>query len=321
MTTSGDDMLVLHNPGSRSGVRVANKLRELAASMSPAPALDWVPFAELRAIERAPRRLIAVGGDGTVNYAATWLRGFAGTSELGIVPAGTGNNLARGLGIPLDPEVAFRAAVMNQTTRLVDTVVVRADDDEREHLMLQSGALGFPAQVAHRYDALRKNRLLRAAFVPAGPYIYRILSGAGLASHAWRRSPRGRAQTTKITVDGNSYEEDCFALFLGNERSLGGNFIPCPQAVLDDGLVDICVVRELPVRRYPSLFRKVARGTHVELTDEVLYLQGKSVTITLPQASPLLIDGDLLASTASYTLHVLPRTIALVSAQESGSHL
>ena len=311
----GEGTVVLHNRGSRSGARVFDKLRKIAPQLDGGDRIAWVPFAELKSVKAIPKRLIAVGGDGTVNYAATWLRSLGARSELAIVPAGTGNNLARGLGVPLNPEVAFRQALESTTTRPIDAVVVRAGDDPTEHLMLQSGALGFPAQVAQRYDSLRKNALLRLLFIPAGPYIYRVLSALGLVGHAWRRrsSKTSGIDMTQIHVDGERYAEPSFALFLGNERSLGGNFIPCPRALLDDGLTDICIVRELPVSRYPSLFKRVARGTHDALEKEVFYAQGKSIAIELPEASPLLLDGDLPVSASRYQLRTLAGAVQLVT--------
>lgn len=308
--------IVLFNPGSRSGARVSERLRAVAVELGNPP-IEWVAFADLPERREVPQRLIAIGGDGTVNYAASWLRARGATCELAIVPAGTGNNLARGLGIPLSPEAAFRAALLASAVRPIDAISVQGEKHGDERLMLQSGALGFPAHVAQRYDSLRQNRLLRLAFVPTGPYIYRILSGCSLLSHAWRK-PRGqgteqsRAQPTRVTVDGVTHEEDCFALFIGNERSLGGNFIPCPRAKMDDGLIDLCLIRALPVSRYPKLFQRVARGTHVELQDEVLYLQGKEVWIDLPTSSPLLLDGDLPMTAHRYTLRALPGALTIV---------
>ncbi len=236
---------------------------------------------------------------------------------LGVIPAGTGNNLARGLGIPLDPAAACRVAFESDRTVPLDVVLYRTAEENRDRLIIQSGALGFPAEIALRYDRLRRHRLFRFCARPLGTYVYRVLALSGLIAQAWRER-RGRPPLrVRCEVDGEVIEENVLAVFIGNEKSLGGNFQPCPLANTVDGLVDICIVRADVGQSYLSLLAQVKNGTHLALEDSVVYRQSaRPVEFRLSRAAPLLADGDLWARGDHYRLEVVPRRFQIVSKGE-----
>ena len=117
----------------------------------------------------------------------------------------------------------------------------------------------------------------------------------------------------RCTLPGEVIEEDVLAIFVGNEKSLGGDFVPCPNARIDDGKLDICLVRAAPSESYLRLFAKVSRGEHVALTDSVVYRQSEGpVTLELSRKSPFLADGDLWLSSERYELTVAPEQLELL---------
>jgi diacylglycerol kinase (ATP) len=302
------ELLILHNTSSRRGRRVAALVRELLPELAGGQTVEWAALAELGKAAPPARRLVAVGGDGTVNAAATWLQERGLNVPLAVVPAGTGNNLARGLGIALKTPDACRVALRSQRLRSVDAVLYRARGESGARLMVQTAALGFPADIAGLYDRLRRHAILRFLFRPLGTQVYRLLAIPGLVYQKYlERRGKGLLEV-RCRLPDEMLEETVFAVFLGNERSLGGNFDTCPRAQLDDGLLDICMVRAGTGERYLRVFRRAARGTHLELERTVLYRQSPGpVEIRLSEPRPMLVDGDLWVRSDEYRLEVLPR--------------
>jgi diacylglycerol kinase (ATP) len=310
------DWTLVHNPNSRVGRllldRVLGKSRELRSPEEPAPRV--LALGKLDSIEELPERMLVLGGDGTVNAVAEWMWRRDDGCPLGVIPAGTGNNLARGLGIPLKLEEALELAVKGTRLRPIDVIAYSSPDQERSRLIVQTSALGFPARMAAIYDSLRRRPLLRWLLRPTGPYAYRIIAFLGLAWQKHRERQGRNLLKVRLSFPGESLEETVFAIFLGNERSLGGNFVPCPKAEVDDGLLDICLVRAGTGARYLRLFRDIVRGHHTRLERTVVYHQTPGpITVELSAPSPFLVDGDLWVSSDCYRLEVLPGRLQVVT--------
>jgi diacylglycerol kinase family enzyme len=173
--------------------------------------------------------------------------------------------------------------------------------------------MGFPAEIASLYDGLRKRRAFRWLLRPTGPYAYRIIAFLGLA---WQKCLEKRGRNlleVRLSLPGETIEETVFAVFIGNERSLGGNFIPCPLAEPDDGLLDVCLVRAGTGTSYLRLFSKIVRGCHTDLEQVVLYRQSAGpLELRLSSPTPFLVDGDLWVRSAMYRVEVLPQELQVV---------
>ncbi len=308
--------LLLHNPSSRRGARVWQEVRSLlqAKGLDGENHLEEVPLGELGRVEDIPGRIIALGGDGTVNAAAEWLHAHEGSAPIAIVPAGTGNNLARGLGLPLRLDAALELAVRGERTRPLDAVEYQAGAETRKRLFVQTAAVGFPADIAARYDSLRRHRLFRLVCAPMGPFVYRALAFLGLAAQKAKEWTGGGLLDVECALPGERIREKVFAIFIGNERSLGGNFQPCPRAAVDDGALDICLVRAGTRESYLRLFRAVVRGDHLALERTVLYRQTAGpVEISLSEPRQFLADGDLWVRDSKLRLEVLPRRFQVIT--------
>ena len=296
---------VIYNKRSRRGASAEQALRTNATeSVGDDVRLTWLPLTELERISVAPDRLVVVGGDGTVNAACEWLYRSGHSCPIGIVPAGTGNNLVRGLGLPLDVDAAFRLALTGTESRELDVILYRAGEDDRVRVIIQSAALVFPAEIAAQYDRLRRQAWLRWVFRPLGPYVYRLLALLGIARQVWNEK-RTRLVHTTTHLPGEDLEETVLALFIGNERSLGGNFVPCPRARVDDGLMDLCLVRAGTGTSYLKLFRSISRGAHLDHPKAIVYRQTAGpVTIRLDHPSWMVADGDLWVSSDRFNLEL-----------------
>ncbi|HVR74863.1 MAG TPA: diacylglycerol kinase family protein [Planctomycetota bacterium] len=309
------EWVMLHNPLSRNGSRAERRTRSALHSRKDGagPRLVWVALSALHSLERVPERIIVIGGDGTVNAAAEWLIERRASCPIAILPAGTGNNLACGLGLPLDLAGSLRVALGGERTRPLDVIVYRGLSVGGPRVVVQSAALGFPADIARRYDVLRRRPLLGGMLTLTGQHVYRLLALLGLQRQKRMEARGERLLEVECVLPDEVLRETVFAIFIGNERSLGGNFLPCPRAELDDGMFDICFVRAGTGARYLKLFRAVARGEHLEMRDTVLYRQTPGpVALNLSAPGSFLADGDIHVTDRAFRLEVLPGRLEVI---------
>jgi diacylglycerol kinase (ATP) len=292
-------LLVLTNPGSRRASEVRKELEDTVSSLDPAPRITWCEVTSTPEDPGPVDRIFIVGGDGTVNLALRWLAQAAVKAPAAIIPAGTGNNLARGLGIPTTPARSIALALDATATRKIDAVRYTLDDVSTG-LMLQVAAVGFPAVVAWRFDRLRRQPVIRHPIRWLGDFCYRILAIITLFS---RHTAPIR---WKFKTQDHSWEAAGMALFLGNEGTIGGGFRPCPAALLDDGLLDQCLIPSLTPWSAMKLFPKISRGTHLETCPGLTYRQDEKIRIKQP-AGPFLVDGDIVGNPQVIELEVLAR--------------
>ncbi|RKR74533.1 diacylglycerol/lipid kinase family protein [Frondihabitans australicus] len=189
--------------------------------------------------------LIVVGGDGMVSLGTALV---AGTGvPLGIVPSGTGNDMARALGIPHDdPAAAIRMLVerIAAPARAVDALRV-TQVDGRTTWVAGTVSAGFDAFVNERANALRR---------PRGRLRYDVALVLELV--------RLRQVDYEIEIDGVGQTVAGTLVSVGNARSVGGGIALLPDAIVDDGELDVLVVDRLSRRTFLRLFPRVAKGTH-----------------------------------------------------------
>ena len=202
-----------------------------------------------RAVEAGADALVVVGGDGMANLGI----GIVAQTPvpLGIVPSGTGNDLADGLGIPVgdtEAAIAHLLAALERDPRTIDAGVVRHGE-----LTTWFGAVlsaGFDATVNERANLMTRPR-------GRSRYVFALLRElATLAPRPYR-----------IVVDGETIETDAMLVSVANNRSLGGGMRIVPHAALDDGRLDLFVVRRMSRLRFLRLFPTVFRGEHADLPE------------------------------------------------------
>lgn len=243
------------------GPRVIDRLRAAGHTVVDLdqPNIELLRREAARAVQDGADALVVVGGDGMANL------GIGIVAEtpvpLGIIPTGTGNDLADGLGIPLETEAAIDALLerLGRAPRVIDAAVVR------------HGALTtwFGCVLSAGFDAIvneRANLMTR----PRGRSRYVV---ALLWELAMLRPIRYR-----IVADGKELRTDALLVAVANNRSFGGRMRIVPHAKLDDGLLDLFVVAPMRRIRFLRVFPKVFSGRHTEL-EEVSFLQVRTVTI------------------------------------------
>ncbi|MFD5034959.1 diacylglycerol kinase [Streptomyces sp. NPDC058220] len=195
------------------------------------------------AVDGGTGALIAVGGDGMISLA---LQAVAGTpTPLGVIAAGTGNDFARALGLPVrDPAAAGRLAA-----RALKGDGIRPVDLGRV------GGTWFGTVLASGFDSRVNDRGNRMRW-PSGRFKYDLAMVAELA--AFKPVPY------RMTLDdGTEREIEATLVAVGNGSSYGGGMRICAGAALDDGLFDVTVVGECSRTELLKVFPKVYRGTHL----------------------------------------------------------
>lgn len=212
------------------------------------------------AIEDGLDALVVVGGDGMVSLAVEAVRDSG--LPFGVVPSGTGNDVARGLGIPLDdPDAAIALLLdaLDAGPRTIDAG--RVVHGVHTTWFVGAVSAGFDALVNERANLMRR---------PRGRSRYTIAILRELIS----LRPRGY----DLVVDGVAERVDAVLLAVANNTSIGGGMLIVPEADLSDGRFDLFVVAPISRSRFLRLFPKVFSGTHTGL-DIVRISRVRSVSI------------------------------------------
>ncbi|MBW4084234.1 diacylglycerol kinase family protein [Paenibacillus sp. S150] len=239
------------------------------------------------------RAAIVIGGDGTIHSVLGALRrcGVA----LAVIPAGSGNDTARGFGIPLDAEAALDAALQD---RCLTADLLSGP----EGLTLTAVAGGFDAQVAVNVNNGPYKRLCNA--IGAGQLAYLI----GILHTLITFKPC----RVSVICDGKEQAfEQAWLVSICNLPSYGGGLLICPQAKADDGLLDVCVVHGLSRGQLLRLFPTVVKGKHTRLPF-VTMLRGRSVAVHFAQPRHAIGDGESLG-TAPMAVRCEPGALRVLS--------
>jgi diacylglycerol kinase (ATP) len=268
-TSSPKRLVVAINPSARFGANkgvggtMVDKLRSLGHDVVD---LLEPSYAELiasakREIAKKPDALIVVGGDGMVNLGVNLV---AGTGvPLGLIPAGTGNDMARVLGIPHENQAAALDVLieaLNYPARVIDAGLVTDSAGETRWFGCMLSA-GFDSIVNERANTMQH---------PKGASRYTIAMLLELVTL--------KPIQYKITHDGETFESGGVMMSVGNGVSLGGGMKVTPTAVVDDGLLDILVVGPLSRIAFLRIFPKVFAGTHIE-DPRVRIIKAKKIRI------------------------------------------
>lgn len=230
--------------------------------------------------------IIAMGGDGTLNEVVNGLvqeqaveQPTTERTKLAIIPVGTGNDFVKMLAIPQD----WRAActrIANGTARSVDVGQVNG------RIFLNNVGIGFDAQVGIEAQKIR------------------WLRGQAVYVAALARNMLLSYRTPQVTVqlDENQYEQSITLLTIGNGRCSGGGFWLTPNAQVDDGFFDICLVRGLSKAQMLALVPSAMKGTHIT-APPVRMSRARRIMVTSADPLPVHADGEILYTDA-YHLEV-----------------
>ncbi len=236
-----------------------------------------------KALAVGVREVVVVGGDGTVGEVAEVLRGTEAT--MGIVPVGTGNDLARSVGVPLGT-LGEALAVVEWGRRVVVDVGI---DGQRAFVSVLG--LGFPAAVARRVNGFRRLR--------------------GALAFTWgvyRELIRMRPFSVTLRLDDDPpFETTATSVLVQNTPSTGGGMKTAPGAVVDDGYLDVVVVTDIGRAALMWNFPKVYRGRHLSHPCFQAY-RCRTAALDCPRRVEKMGDGEDWGW-SPVSVHVEPRTL------------
>jgi diacylglycerol kinase (ATP) len=216
------------------------------------------------AVKEGVNIVVAIGGDGTVNEIGQALVGS--DTALGIIPTGSGNGLARHLKIPFRFDKAI--AVINRCKiRKIDTATINGQ------VFLSIAGVGYDAFVAKKFADAPKRGFFS---------YFRIVSN---------EYSQYRPKKYILEVDGRIIKRRALSITFANSNQFGNNVSIDPHAKLDDGLIDVCIVRRVPLLLVPlyvpSLFFKTFHKTHY-----MEIIRAKKAVVTRKKGKTIHLDGD-----------------------------
>jgi len=212
--------------------------------------------------------IYAVGGDGTVNEV---MNGLVGTDcAMGVIPAGSGNDFARSLGIHKDTEKAITETI-NGAKKYIDIGIIN------ERYFVNIASVGFDAEVVL---ATQKAK----GYFLSGSAAYIV----GLISTIFMR----KADRLKMKIGHEEFERETLLVAVANGKYYGGGMMAAPEAILDDGLFDVCLIDRVSKTRMLLLFPKFMKGQHGKLK-EVSFYKTREVWIESSKPISVNVDGEV----------------------------
>lgn len=228
--------------------------------------------------------VFAMGGDGTVNEVA---KGVVNTQQImGIIPRGSGNGLARHLGIPVD----FKKSL----TYIAATTVIDMDSfTVNDHLSINVSGIGFDGHVAGMFGKNGKRGLVNYSRLVLQEFMtYPEFTG-------------------EITIDGKAIQEQAFVLAFANSSQFGNNARIAPHASVCDGELDISFVRKVPFVLTAGFAHKMFTG-NLGQSSYVKIVRGKEINLRFSKPMAFHVDGEAMQSAREFAVKTNPGSIRLL---------
>lgn len=282
--------------GSGSGAILLPELerqlanRSLNATIHVTERHEHATLLSQKSLEDDCTHIIAVGGDGTMNEVAQPLIGQNNVLT-GLVPAGTGNDFIQILGFPDRFEQRHWDVFFEQSTIGMDVGRVNG------LYFLNGMGLGFDAQVAAK-NYTEPGEVARKG--GKGKYLWHIIST--LLSYRERRA--------LIHSSERQQESPCFMNTIAIGRRFAGDFLITPEAIANDGLLDICMIKKVKLLQRIKILPMVPKGMHI-LDPRVEYYQTKAISVKFNEKVPFHLDGELHFDT-TFEVDLLPTALRII---------
>lgn len=236
-------------------------------------------------IKKGADIIVAVGGDGTINEIASVLEGTE--KVLGIIPYGSGNGLARSLGIPLnDKQAVKRLNELHQSS--IDSGMLNG------RKFFNMAGIGFDAHISALFAEEVKRGL--------GGYIRTTIAEIS----------KYRPEKYLLEIDGKNYEREAFMISIANSSQFGNNAHIAPSASLKDGLLDISIVKPFPLYHFPVLaFRMFSKSTHRSKYVEII--KGSRIRIIRQVPAAVHLDGEPVQMGTELNIEIKPLSLTVLN--------
>jgi diacylglycerol kinase (ATP) len=216
------------------------------------------------AVKAGIKKIIAVGGDGTINEIAKEL--INTETSLGIIPFGSGNGLARHLGIPIDTAKAL-SLLNHATVKKIDVGFLNAQ------AFFCTAGLGFDAHIGKVFAGIKGRGFMG--------YMKAII----------REYFHYTSEEYEVEINGKKSRHRAFLVTAANAGQYGNNAYIAPTAIIDDGLLDLCIVKPFVVYKMPSMTYRVFKKS-INKSRYTTTLHSKKFTVKRKNNGPYHIDGE-----------------------------
>jgi diacylglycerol kinase (ATP) len=236
--------------------------------------------------------VVAVGGDGTVNEVASSIVGTDTT--LGIIPYGSGNGLSRFLGISMDASEAIKNLGLGHTES-IDSGTLNGKP------FFNMAGMGFDAHISEVFSHGKKRGFLT--------YI----------KSSFEEISKYKAQLYRFEIDGKAYEREAFMLSFANSSQYGNNAHISPHASVQDGLLDVCVIKQFPVWRLVEMgIRMIMKNADKSKYLEII--RGKCIIVKRSGPGPVHLDGEPRIESADTVIEVVPASLKVIVGSSYKKH-
>jgi diacylglycerol kinase (ATP) len=298
-----DKTLIILNPHAGRG-KAGERRQDIEAALNQA----GIPFDILatharggatelawQGVERGYNPIVAVGGDGTINEVMNGIKGAELTTtntKLGIIPFGTGSDFIKIFETVQPNDVAGGIQrLLHRRLQTIDLGRVQIGD-QAPRLFINALGIGFDAHVAA--ESLKLKRL-------RGLAVYLVAIARGLITY--------RAHPMMVEYAGHKVNRRLLFTSIANGRCQAGGFWLTPEALVDDGLFDLCLVDDMSLAKIIRYIPKVMKGTHTQLK---VVTMGRAATIRIVCSAPMPVatDGEVLATDAREIFaEILPKAL------------
>lgn len=232
-------------------------------------------------------RIYSVGGDGTLNEV---VNGMAGSgSSLGIIPCGSGNDFIRSIFQDFK-----RTDLLDKTIKGKEKPIDIARINDRYFINISSA--GFDAEVVYNTRNIKRIPGIGGSLA----YILGILITVF----------KFTGNDLRIDIDGKQTEGKVLLAAIANGRYYGGGMLPAPEAKIDDGMLDICIVKPVSKAKILMLFPKLIKGTHGSI-NEVSFNKGRRIEIRSKNELSINIDGEVIRGDKA-VFEIIPKGVNII---------
>jgi diacylglycerol kinase (ATP) len=229
--------------------------------------------------------VFAIGGDGTVNEVAKGL--INSPTIMGVIPKGSGNGLARHLGISMKPNAAL-SVLSTGKIFLMDTISVNGETS------VNVSGIGFDGHIASLFGKSGKRGLREYVTLAATEF------------RKFKNFP------IEGIIDGQTYSSEAFILAFANSSQFGNNATISPAASVCDGVMDICVIKKVPLLQALGFAGKMfTRRMHKSAFVKII--KAKSASFTFPNAMPVHVDGEGREASPTFNIEMRPGSLRVLA--------
>jgi len=239
--------------------------------------------------------IVSVGGDGTVNEIINGIMQSKNNPSLGIIPLGWANDFIKSVNIPSDITQACKILAQGNTKE-IDVGVIN-----NKIYFGNICGIGFDAEVAQLANQM-KNRHPNWRVLSAFIYVFATIKKLLTPFHCHK---------VKIKIDHQEINSTMLFVAIGNGKIYGGRFKITPEAILDDGLLEVCLVGEMGRFKYLYLIPKVFAGAHKNIKG-VNFYQAKEVTVESSEPIFAQVSGEVIEGQKNYTITLQPKRLKII---------